>query len=37
MATIDYKNIIDGIVAGEYAEDRSRLIVQYTNAFGNQT
>ena len=40
MATFDNRKIIDDIVAGNgYYEDDPRvaLIVEYTNAFGNQT
>jgi len=33
MATVD-KDIADRIVAGEFAEDDARKIVEYDNAFG---
>jgi hypothetical protein len=40
MATIDSKNIIDDIIAKDgYYEDDPRvfMIIEYTNAYGNQT
>jgi len=36
MSTIDNKTIIDDIIAGKYACDHPKRIVEYTNAWGNK-
>lgn len=37
MATIDSREIVADIIAGKYADDDPRRIVEYTNAFGKTT
>lgn len=34
MATVSTKSVINDIIAGEYPEDRTRFIVQYTTVEG---
>lgn len=37
MSTIDSRNIVESIIAGDYEEDGWIKIVEYTNAWGKRT